>query len=205
MPDLQSPFASKEQRNLARNAKKEAVLRAAVDLFNERGFYATSLDDVAARLGVTKPVIYHYFGNKDQVLFHGLKLGMAQLRSAADEARAHSGRGVDRLRAFLIRYAEINMTPFGRCVILTEDHELVEASRRQFRALKREIDTVLRELVREGVEDGTVATADIRLTAFALAGALGWVARWYKEGGPQPADEIARSMVDGLIRGLAPR
>src|SRR3546814_12647541 len=91
-----------------------AVLRAAVDLFNERGFHATSLDDIASRLGITKPAIYHYFGNKDQVLFHGLTVGMEQLRAAVDEARTHSGGGMDRLRAFLILYAEINMTAFGR-------------------------------------------------------------------------------------------
>src|SRR3546814_14145739 len=80
---------------------------------------------------------------------------MEQLRAAVDEARTHSGGGMDRLRAFLILYAEINMTAFGRCVILTEDHELMEASRRQFRALKREIDNALREPVREAVEVGT--------------------------------------------------
>src|SRR3546814_12889286 len=61
MSDLQSPFASKAQRDQTRNAKKEAVLRAAVDLFNERGFHATSLDDIASRLGITKPAHYHYF------------------------------------------------------------------------------------------------------------------------------------------------
>jgi len=205
MPDLPSPFASKAQRDQARHAKKEAVLRAAVDLFNERGFHATSLDDIASRLGITKPAIYHYFGNKDQVLFHGLTVGMEQLRAAVDEARRHSGRGVDRLRAFLILYAEINMTAFGRCVILTEEHELMDASRRRFRTLKREIDTALRELLREAVEDGTVVTSDLRLTAFALAGALGWVARWYKDDGQQSAMQIANGLVDGLIKGLAPR
>src|SRR3546814_16027191 len=81
----------------------------------------------------------------------------------------------------------------------------MEASRRQCRALNREIDNALRELVREAVEDGTVVTSDVRLTAFKLAGALGWVARWYKDDGPQSATEIARMMVDGLMKGLAPR
>src|SRR3546814_3940700 len=83
------------------------------------------------------------------VLFHGLTVGMEQLRAAVDEARTHSGGGMDRLRAFLILYAEINITAFGRCVILTEEHELMESSRRQFRALKREIDNALREIVSE--------------------------------------------------------
>src|SRR3546814_12303982 len=55
MSDLQSPFASKAQRDQTRNAKTAAVLRAAVDLFNERGFPATSLDDIASRPGITQP------------------------------------------------------------------------------------------------------------------------------------------------------
>src|SRR3546814_1002829 len=94
----QSPFASKAQRDQARNAKKEAVLRAAVDLFIERGFHETSLDDISSRLGITKPAIYHYFGIKDQVLFHGVTVGMEQLRAAGDEARTPAGGGMDRLR-----------------------------------------------------------------------------------------------------------
>lgn len=205
MTDRTSPFASKEQRQRERASKQEAVLSAAVALFNERGFNATSLDDVASRLGVTKPVIYHYFGNKDQVLFHCLKIGMEQLSAAAEDARNHAGDGLDRLRAFLRRYAEINMTPFGRCVILTGDHELSTESRARFRALKRNIDTAMRALIAEGMADGTIAEADVRITAFTLAGALGWVARWYDEKGPFSARDLSGQMVDGLVNGLMPR
>src|SRR3546814_10267767 len=75
----------------------------------------------------------------------------------------------------------------------------MEASRRQFRALKREIDNAIRELVREAVEDGTVVTSDVRLTAFTLAGALGWVARWYKDDGPQRSEEHT-SELQSLMR-----
>src|SRR3546814_12780515 len=99
---------------------------------------------------------------------------MEQLRAAVDEARTHSGGGMDRLRAFLILYAEINMTAFGRCVILTEEHELMEASRRPLRALKREIDNALRELVRDAVEDGPVVTTDREGTVEGKR----WEVRW---------------------------
>lgn len=200
-----SPFPSKEQRGHVRESKKEAVLRTAVALFNERGFRATSLDDVAARLGVTKPVIYHYFGNKDQVLFCCLKLGMEQLAAAAEEARSHEGDSLDRLKAFLCRYAENNMDGFGRCVILTNDQELSDDSRKQFRALKRDIDQAMRRLIEEAADDGLIAVDDVRLTAFTIAGALSWVARWYDAAGPDSPATIAARMVETLVRGLAPR
>jgi AcrR family transcriptional regulator len=184
-------------------AKREAVLRAAVEMFNERGFSATSLDDVAASLGVTKPVIYHYLGTKDQVLFECLDRGLKALEDAVAEER--QGNGADRLRAFLTRYAEIKMTPFGRCVVLTADHELSADALARFRSVKKGIDTSLRALVAEGIADGSLNAADPRLVAFTFAGALNWIPRWQKPQGETPPAELARAIVDTLMRGVLSR
>lgn len=200
-----SPFPDRRQRAADRAAKREAVLRAAVRMFNERGFHATSLDDVAASLGVSKPTIYHYLGNKDQVLLECVSSGVAKLREAADAARGLPGRGIDRLRDFLVRYARINMDDFGRCVVRTGDEALSPDSALRFRALKREIDDAMRGLIEEGRADGSIATDDAKLLAFTLAGALNWPARWYDPAGPLDADTVAARMVDMLLAGVAPR
>ena len=200
-----SPFRTVDERKADREQKREAVLGAAVRMFNAQGFHATSLDDVAASLGVSKPTIYHYLGNKDQVLFECVTRGIEQLREAADAAHAHPGTGLDRLRLFLRRFAEINMTDFGRCVIRTSDEALSAESARRFRALKREIDTAMRGLITEGQADGSIAPLDVRLTAFTLAGALNWTARWHRPDGDKSAKEVAADMVDILTSGLSPQ
>lgn len=200
-----SPFQTAQQRSSARQAKRDAVLRAAVQMFNEKGFHQTSLDDVAARLGVSKPTIYHYLGNKDQVLFECVTFGLAQLIEAAEASQARPGRGIDRLIAFLTRYAEINMDDFGRCVILTGDEALSTDSRKQFHALKRQIDTAMRQLIRDGIEDGSIAPVDPKMLAFALAGALNWPARWHDPQGAETAADIAPHLVSLLAQGFRPR
>lgn len=200
-----SPFRSVAQREADRAAKREAVLRAAVRMFNERGFFATSLDDVAASLGISKRTIYHYLANKDQVLLECVTIGLQQLLQAADEARLEIGTGRDRLRHFLCRYAEINMDDFGRCVIRTGEESLSADSRPQFRALKRKIDDAMRMLLNEAVADGSIAPVDVKLTAFALAGALNWPARWYAGDGAMTADQVAAGLVNILMAGLDPR
>ena len=202
-PD-QSPFRSPGDRIEERERKREAVLVAAVRMFNSRGFHATSLDDVAVSLGVTRPVVYHYLGNKDQVLFECVRRGLEQLQDAARKASNHPGNGPARLRAFLIRYAEINMDDFGRCVIRTGDELLSDESATRFRSLKREVDQSLRALIEDAVWDGSLATTDVRFTAFALAGALNWPARWYRPDGTETAGEVAEKLVDILLRGLLP-
>lgn len=205
MNKLNSPFQTPAQKREDRAAKRQAVLRAAVRMFNARGFHATSLEDVAASLGITKPTIYHYLGNKEQVLLECVRIGLEQLLEAAGQARREEGTGKDRLCSFLRRYAEINMDDFGRCVIRTGEETLSEDGRKQFRGLKRKIDTALRGLIEEAVADGTIAAADPKLLAFTLAGALNWPARWHEPDGPSAAGEIAEKMVATLAAGFAPR
>jgi AcrR family transcriptional regulator len=200
-----SPFPSPQQRAADRAAKRQAVLAAAVRMFNERGFHATSLDDVAASLGISKPTIYHYLGNKDQVLLECLTMGLQQLLTAADTAHATPGTGLDRLRAFLRRYGEVNMDAFGACVIRTPEEALSADSADRLRAMKREIDAAMRALIAEGIADGSIAATDPLLLAFTLAGALNWTARWYDPAGQIAAPELAARMVDILTAGIAPR
>lgn len=200
-----SPFRTAAERQADREQKREAVLRAAVRMFNRQGFHTTSLDDVAASLGVSKPTIYHYLGNKDQVLLECVIRGVEQLRAAADAAHAVAGTGFDRLSEFLRRYAEIIMDDFGRCVIRTDDEQLSSESSARFRALKREIDQAMQALIAEGIADGSIAPTDVKLAGFTLAGALNWPARWHKPEGRLTPEEVAAQMVEILMRGLAPR
>lgn len=203
--DAPSPFRTRAEKMQDRADKREAVLRAAVRMFNAYGFHATSLDDVAASLGISKPTIYHYLGNKEQVLIECVTRGLEPLRNAAEQARAQAGSGLERLRRFLIDYARTNMDDFGRCMVRTGDELLSPASAASIRARKREIDATLRALIAEGVADGSIAPVDVKMSAFALAGALNWPARWHDPAGPDSPETIATGLVDMLIGGLAPR
>lgn len=199
-----SPFPTAEQRDRERTAKREAVLHAAVRMFNDRGFHATSLDDVAASLGISKPTIYHYLGNKEQVLVECLTMGLHQLLDAAEVVQTASGTGADRLRNFLRRYAEINMTDFGRCVIRTGEEMLSAESAGRLRALKREIDQAMRGLIEQAISDGSIAPVDPKLLAFTVAGALNWPARWHDPDGALDASTLADQMVTILASGFLP-
>ena len=204
MTSTSSPFRTAEQKLEDRAAKRNAVLRAAVQMFNARGFHATSLDDVAASLGISKPTIYHYLGNKDQILLECLKLGLQQLLEAVAQARTLPGSGFDRLVRFLECYAEVMMGDFGRCVIRTPQESLTPQSLPEYRDIKRKIDAAMRELIEEGIADGSIAALDSRLLSFTLAGALNWTARWHNPDGEQDVGEIASTMVDILANGFTP-
>ncbi len=202
---IPSPFRTREEKAREREEKREAVLRAAVRMFNARGFHATSLDDVAASLGISKPTIYHYLGNKEQVLIECVTRGLEMLRAAADEARAGEGNGLARLDYFLRRYGAVIMDDFGACVVRTGDECLSVEGAILFRSRKRDIDLAMRGLIADAVADGSIAPVDVKLAAFTLAGALNWPGRWYDPKGALTPAQISEAMVKVLMGGLDPR
>jgi AcrR family transcriptional regulator len=200
-----SPWPSQADRERERELKREAVLRTAVGLFNEKGFHATSIDDVAYALNVTKPTIYHYFSNKDEILFECVRRGVESIRQSGEEVEKRGGKAMERLKAHMRNYAIVMTNDFGMCVTRTADHELSKESQKRFRALKRETDTTIRRVVEEGMLDGSIARGDPRLVTFALTGALNWIGRWYDLKGSMTRERVVEGSVATLINGLAPR
>lgn len=200
-----SPWRSKSERQRDRAVKRDAVLHAAVQSFNRNGFHNTSLDEVAASLNVTKPTIYHYFANKDEILFECVRLGLDGIRVAAETVEKNGGSGLDRLKALMRRYAIIMTQDFGICVTRTADHELSPGAKAEFRALKREIDKTVRRVTADGMRDGSIAPGDPKIVTFTLTGALNWIARWYDPEGPLSPDDIADGCLAVLLNGLMPR
>ena len=188
-----------------RAIKRDAVLLAAAQLFNEHGYHATSLAMVAKRLAVTKPTLYYYVQNKEEILFECVRLGLEMLRSAIAAADAAGATPRDKLEAAMHAYALIVTREFGRCLIRVGEDPLAPASRRQLRLLKAEIDHEFRALIEQGMADGSIEACDPKLAAFTLAGALSWIGRWFDPLGSLSADEVARHSTALLMRGLTAR
>ena len=199
-----SPWASAPDREHKREAKRQAVLQAAAELFNERGFHATSLDDIAARLNVSKPTLYYYVKNKDQILIECVRQGLDMMLAGIEASRSAGGTAVDQLMTCMQVYAHIVTEPFGMCLIRVGDEQLPQHSRKELRRLKSAIDLEFRRLVTAGVEEGALAPCDPKITAFAIAGALSWIGRWYQPGGDYSPAQIAHQCItticDGVLR-----
>ena len=199
---MASPWGTAPERAQLRASKREAVLRVAAQIFNEKGFHATSLDEVAERLHVTKPTLYYYVKNKDEILFECVNIGLQRLEEAIRRERAGGGRAIDQLVAAMRSYVEIVTQDFGMCIIRVGEDPLPAQSRRKLRSFKAQLDRHFRELVRQGIEEGSIADCDPKIAAFTLAGALSWIGRWYRPDGPLSPEQIAQQCIALLANGL---
>ncbi len=196
-------WPSRQHRN--RGIKREVVIRTAARAFNERGFHNTSLDDIAARLGVTKPTIYYYVEGKEQLLFECFAAGLELIRDGIRSVETSPRPARDRLDEVVRHYARAIASDFGWCMVRAEDQDLGPDLGARIKALKSDIDRGLRRLLQEGMQDGSIEPCDPKLTAFAMAGALNWIAHWYRENQPLTVDELAEAFVAVFARGLMPR
>lgn len=200
-----SPWRGSRQRRRDRELKRDAVIHTAAREFNRKGYHNTSLDDIATALEVTKPTVYYYVTNKEQLLFECFVAGVEQIRAAFRAVRNLPVPARERLSAVLRHYGEAVASEFGWCMVRAEDQDLSPAMSRHIKQLKSEIDHGIRRLIRDGVQDGSIAPCDPKMAAFALAGALNWIAHWYREDRSLTGAEIADAFVAIFEGGLRPR
>lgn len=199
LPESLKAFANRRRNP---DAKREAILRTAVDLFLERSYTRTAMNDIADRLKITKPALYHYFRNKEDVLLECYRWGCMIIRETLDEIAAHPGSGLDKVTAFIRSYTLVITVDFGRAVIRLDDSELSRDARAEIRSYKREIDHRLRTFIQQGIDDGSIRPCDPKLTAFSIAGAVNWTCMWYQPSGSMSQEDIAESFVVTFTSGL---
>jgi len=200
-----SPWPVRSSRQRTRDVKREAVIRAAARAFSERGYHNTSIDEIAAALNVTKPTIYYYVANKEQLLLECILTGLERVLAPFRRPRPPGMSAREQLNETIRHYARAIASEYGGCMVRAEDLGLAPASLARIKKLKSEIDHAIRQLLEEGALDGSINTHDPKMTAFALAGALNWIAHWYRENQSMTAAEIAEAFVRIFNLGLAPR
>jgi len=181
------------------------VILAAAREFKRQGFHNTSLDDVAAALGVTKPTVYYYVESKEQLLFECFQAGLERIREGLEQVGSSPRSARERLGEVVRHYAQAVASDFGWCMVRAEDQDLGPELGNRIKQLKAEIDRGMRRLLEEGMRDGSIGPCDPKMMAFAMAGALNWIAHWYREDQPLSPAGVAEAFVQVFERGLLPR
>ena len=187
-------------RDELREYKRSRIIEEASTLFYARGYEATSVDLIAEGLGVTKPFVYSYFKNKGAILQAIYERQAARLLDALQEAKKTAGPPEQRLRGFVRLFVEDNITHQASSgVFLQEEKHLSEDAQERIRKIQREFDSLLAELIQEGIDAGVFHVADAKIASLCISGMVRWVHRWYRADGRLTADEVCDRMADAAL------
>lgn len=186
---------------------REAIIEAAIHLFNQNGYHATSMQDVAEAVDIKKPSLYHHFTSKEAILLTILETGMDHLIRDIEEIADTDQSGSEKIRAAIHAHANIIAgNPDAAAVFLREDRGLGDGYMVHYVAKRDQFEYLLRGIVQQAVNAGEFHDMDVPVVVQALLGMVNWMSRWYHTDGRLTADQIADSFTELFLHGAsAPR
>lgn len=182
--------------------RRAEILRIAERLFAANGYPATSMEDVADAVGVTKPAIYHYFTSKEDLLLEIRQSIIDGALDLVDGVLEADGSPARKLRDILVAHTETVLRRRRANKIFYEEHGQLSPDReRAIRRAERRYEDVLRQLYAEGIGAGELRDVDPGIAVATLLGACNWSYRWFRPRGRLRADELAAVIVDLLLEG----
>ena len=183
---------------------RQEILRTAARLFQQQGYDATSMNDVAAALKLSKGGLYHHFQSKDEILFHIMSHAMDITEERVINPVRRIEGAEERLRTLIRLHIEVVISEEDReiTVMLHENHPLPPGFRRKINGRKKDyvhfVENLIADVQRQRNSSSLIAP---RAAAFALVGMINWIYQWYRRDGSLTGDAIIRQYTDIFFRG----
>ena len=184
-----------------REQRKDAILHAALSAFRARGYHATTLDDIATRLGVRKTALYHYFPDKEAILYACHRESLVELDRILAEAR-RLRTAPAQLRHVVREHVRVMVDTLEGSPLAFEVTAFGEGRQQEIIAARDRYEHAVRRVIARGVKSRSFRKVDSKIATFALLGAINWIARWYRPGGALKSAELGAQFAEFLVGGM---
>jgi AcrR family transcriptional regulator len=177
------------------------IVEAATELFAQRGFAGTSLQDIADATGLTRPALYHYFSSKEDLLS---RLVSAATVGPADELhgiRLQEGvPSVERLHAMASSIALLQARyPARFRLLIRSEADLPAALAKTYDSGRRRVLREVTALIEEGVRSGEFRAVEPRTAALGIIGLCNWVAWWHRPGSDADDQKVVAELASMAV------
>ena len=195
-----SPHVERKRRR-----RRDEILHSALRAFREHGYHGTTLEQIAGRLGLRKSALYHYFADKEAILYECHRRSLRELEQAVDDALADYESAEDRLGHIVRAHVRVMTETLQGSSLAFEVSALSPTHRTKVVEARDRYERRVREVIMDGMRRGEFRTIDPKIGAFGILGAINWIAHWYDPDGSLPPPELAARFVDHLVGGLMHR
>lgn len=183
--------------------KKEEILRSAAAVFAEKGYHGTTMEEVAARLLMTKGSMYYYFKNKDDLLYHCHKMIMNLSINTMKEIMESPLTAVEKLEKAIKSHINLATSEKSMFMVMhkpsqhfTDDYLTDILNSRSMYA--QYFDAI----ILEGINKKEFQQVDVKMIRMIILGALNWTQEWYDPKGEKTAEEISEAFANYLLKML---
>ena len=186
--------------------KKEDIFNKAAEIFLQKGYEKTTLEEIAAELKMTRGSIYHYFKSKEDILFQSLMRAYAmayEVLSGVAEREDLSPK--ERLALAIKEHTKVLTKKFVYATMRQQDLFIPEGWRQTVIEERDKCQEIYMGFLKEGIDDKIIQKENIKIVCFAILGAVNWIARWYSPDGPMTPEKIGEATAEYLVGKLSKR
>ncbi|MEJ3657982.1 TetR/AcrR family transcriptional regulator [Actinomycetes bacterium KLBMP 9759] len=183
------------------HGRLDDLLDVSEELFSEKGFKATSMRGIAAKMGLKAGSLYTHISSKDEILWEIVeRIARIMMESAERNARA-DGTAHERLRGYMRSHMRIVANHRAMAtVLLMEWRELSRASNKDLLGMRNAHETSLQEILDSGVRSGEFRSEHLKWARLLILSALNWSSQWLDPDGPESAEAVADHFFDLIVR-----
>jgi TetR/AcrR family transcriptional regulator, cholesterol catabolism regulator len=180
------------------------ILEAAAQIFHERGYADTSVQDVANAVGLLKGSLYYYIESKEDLLFRVLQDVHAQAKQILDVVPEMDAPPLERLAAYVRGHVEFNLRNIEKVAVYYHDFSQLSRERREeIVATRKRYEEFVIALIEDAQEAGEVdPDLDAHVATYSVLGMLNWVYTWYRPGGKVSISDFADLVAEIVVGGL---
>lgn len=183
--------------------REQEILDGALELFSRQGYRETSLQEIADRLGITRPAFYYYFRSKEEILWRLVEdLGNRLLDQATPVARGDDPPS-PRLRTLMVRHVQTVLHNAAAFRVYFQDRGSLEGPRdEQLKRGEHAYAALIAELIDEGQRAGVFRMGDTGVLALLVIGLANSPLRWFSPTGRLSVDALAEQVGDLALASL---
>ena len=185
-------------------SRKEQVIRKAAELFREKGYAASSMRDLAQKLGIEAASLYSHIKSKEEILRNLCFDMAAEFRKSLEEVEKQGGSASEKLKKGIIGHISVMaMDLTASAVFMNEHRHLSQPYLRDFLLLRINYINRFKAIIEQGVKTGEFkSNIDKKLAVMTLFSSLNWMPQWYDPNSNIVPVELGQQLADMLVNGL---
>lgn len=189
-------------REIRYREKRRKILETAARLFANRGYENVTLEEIAAKLKLTRPSLYHYIKSKEQIYFEIQMQALEQGFKALEEVLAHSDDPVERLRQAIKKHVDIITREHIVGTFRQNEMQLPPDMMNKILSGREHLENQYLKLIEDGVEAGALKIRHRKLAVKMILGTLNTIPMWYSPQGELTSEEIGGSLAEFILKGF---
>lgn len=186
--------------------RAQEIYLAAAQIFFTKGYNATSLNDIADSLGITKAALYYYVESKQELLYRIIKLGLDDVKGEVLDPARDIENAEERLRFIILNHARLSAGGNHAVVIISHEVDALSTDQKQeVLHRRREYFEFIRNTLVELDEQGKLQKIDLTTATFTILGMIIWLARWFSPSGKRSVENVCEDVCEMALRGILQR